>query len=95
MSPVTALPVWGDVSENEAVETSVVVDDGVGGSEWEEDDPGNEPYGEENASDHAEEIDEEIGIKAVCLFDGGIVGLPYCPRPGDDTGGEVVCAFPG
>ena len=53
----------------------------VDGIDREEDEPCEDPYGEEYTSGHAQKADEEVGIEAIDLLDSRIVCTEDSKRP--------------
>ena len=50
--------------------------------------PGDGPDGEEDACDHVEEADEEVGVEAVGGLDCLVGGVEDCEGPGEEGLGE-------
>ena len=78
---VTVLSVRRDVAEAESVEPGPVADARVDGVDREEDDPREDPDGKQQASDHAEEADVEVGIEPVDVPDALVVCIVDGERP--------------
>jgi len=67
-----------DISKGEYIETGISTHARFDARNWQEDNPGDYPYRQENFAHHAKEADEKVGIHAidgfnipvVCIIDG-------------------------
>lgn len=95
MRPIAILSVAGDIAQYKAIETGMILDRGINGSEWEKDGPRDEPYGKEDSRDHAQEVDEEVGVESVGFPYPIVVCFEYCQWPAIYLGAQACDSFPG
>jgi hypothetical protein len=75
MGSISGLLVDCNVAEYEAIKTGVAGHGGINAGDRKKHDPGQEPHGDEDASHHAKEPNEEVGVQSVCVCDSAIVCL--------------------
>lgn len=81
MGCISRLFVGCDVSKDKTVQPGICSDCGLDTGSGQEDDPGNDPDGQEYFDHHTKETNEKVCIHAVCLDDGFIVGIVDGQRP--------------
>ena len=94
MRSVSALLGVLDISKREAIEPIQARDLSIYCRDGDEDNPGDEPDGEEHESQQAKEANEEVSIQAVYTPDVLDISPPYCEWPSEETLRQTWDAFP-
>jgi hypothetical protein len=70
------------------IETRKPLDMALHGSDGQEHDPGDDPYGQKNGDHHAQKPQEKVGVEPVGDDHPAIVGVPYRARPREEPGSD-------